>query len=92
MMLADLGADVVRIDRPGTSGSAADSIVRDQVLRSRRAMMELDLKDPAETARLLELVTEVDVLLQDSAPGSRSGWGSGRRTAWPAIPAWSTVV
>ncbi len=39
--------------------------------------MELDLKDPAETARLLELVTEVDVLLQGFRPGVAERLGIG---------------
>lgn len=85
MMLADLGADVVRVDRPG----AADPSMRDQVLRSRRAMLQMDLKGPDAVERLLDLVADADVLLKVFGRESRSAWVSVPSRVWPGTRGWS---
>ncbi|MBN8807860.1 MAG: CoA transferase [Sphingomonas sp.] len=63
MMLADHGAEVIRIDRPGVK---LDS--RDPLLRGRTAM-NLDLKSPDDIARLREVVKTVDGLIEGFRPG-----------------------
>ncbi|GAA3633460.1 CaiB/BaiF CoA-transferase family protein [Kineosporia mesophila] len=70
MILADLGADVVRVDRPGGLDAG------DQVLRGRRAA-ELDLRSPAGRDTLLELADRADVLLEGFRPGVTERLGIG---------------
>ncbi|MBU2669155.1 CoA transferase [Actinoplanes bogorensis] len=71
MMLADLGADVVRVDRPGGSGMPPGPLDR-----SRRTVT-LDLKTPAGLDDLLSLITHADVLVEGYRPGvaERLGFG-----------------
>src|SRR5687768_4259409 len=52
MLLADLGADVVRVDRPGGQVLAAVPPEQDLLGRGKRSIA-LDLKDPADVARCL---------------------------------------
>ncbi len=68
MVLADLGADVVRIDRPGASSYPAPPGTRDQLLRGRRSVA-LNMKDEDDRATLLQLVGSSDVLLEGYRPG-----------------------
>ena len=67
MVLADLGADVLRIDRPDRSGRQQLPPV-DPLARSRRSI-RLDLKNPAAVDVLLRLVAEADVLVEAFRPG-----------------------
>ncbi|MGY1810054.1 CaiB/BaiF CoA transferase family protein [Blastococcus sp. SYSU D00669] len=65
MVLADLGADVVRIDRPGRA-STPDAEV---LLRGRRHTLAADLKDPATVEAVLALLDRADVLVEGFRPG-----------------------
>nr|WP_280295721.1 CaiB/BaiF CoA-transferase family protein [Nocardia abscessus] len=73
MMLGDLGADVVRVERPGYNFAQDKS---DFVLRNRRIVI-LDLKQDRGVADLLGLVAEADVLIEGFRPGvaERLGFG-----------------
>lgn len=71
MMLADHGAEVIRVDRPG-----APSTPRDPLLRSRKSIM-LDLKSPADCTRLRQLVCEVDGIIEGFRPGVMERLGIG---------------
>ena len=75
MVLADLGADVLRIDRPDRSGRQQLPPV-DPLCRSRRSI-RLDLKNPAGVDILLRLAAESDVLVEAFRPGvaERLGFG-----------------
>ena len=75
MVLADLGADVVRVDRPDRSGRQALPPV-DPLCRSRRSI-RLNLKDPAGVDVLLRLADGADVLVEAFRPGvaERLGFG-----------------
>jgi alpha-methylacyl-CoA racemase len=72
MVLADLGADVVRVDRPGAGGDAT----ADPTLRGRRRLAA-DLKDPAGKAAVLGLVERADVLIEGYRPGVTERLGIG---------------
>jgi alpha-methylacyl-CoA racemase len=72
MMLADLGAEVVRIERPG--GSSADP--RDAVLRS-RTVTTADLKNPQDVGMVRDLAAHADVLLEGNRPGVAERLGLG---------------
>jgi alpha-methylacyl-CoA racemase len=76
MILGDLGADVVRIDRPsgGLQLSAPDA--PDPTLRGRRRVLA-DLKDPAGREMVLRLVERADVLLEGYRPGVTERLGVG---------------
>ncbi|MEV0122745.1 CaiB/BaiF CoA-transferase family protein [Streptomyces sp. NPDC050703] len=77
MLLADLGADVVRVDRPGGSGLAIDPAF-DVTNRNKRSVI-LDLKTADGAARALDLVERADVLVEGYRPGvaERLGVGPG---------------
>jgi alpha-methylacyl-CoA racemase len=75
MLLADLGADVVRVERPagGLQFMPSD---RDQLLRGRRSI-RLDLKDSTDRQTLLALVQRADVLIEGLRPGVAERLGVG---------------
>jgi alpha-methylacyl-CoA racemase len=72
MVLADLGADVVRVDRPGTAVDPADLLGRG------RAVVVADLKDPAARDRVLRLIDRADVLIEGFRPGVTERLGLGQ--------------
>ncbi|MET0864910.1 MAG: CaiB/BaiF CoA-transferase family protein [Nakamurella sp.] len=77
MMLSDLGADVVRVRRPGAG--ELDVIPRDQrdpVLRGRR-IVEADLTDPAAHHAVTQLINRADVLVEGFRPGVMEKLGFG---------------
>jgi len=75
--LADFGADVIKVERPGAGDGARhlgecdgdDSFYWRQVGRNKRTV-ELDLKAPAGREVLLELVRRADVLVENFRPGT----------------------
>jgi alpha-methylacyl-CoA racemase len=71
MLFADLGADVVRIERPG--GNGWPNPVQD---RGRR-ILELDIHSEAGQARCLELAAKADVLIEGYRPGVMERLGLG---------------
>jgi alpha-methylacyl-CoA racemase len=78
MMLADLGAEVVRIDRPGAA--ALDVAGIDDLLLRGRSRVSVDLKDPDATAALLDLIAVADVLVEGLRPGVAERLGIGPET------------
>lgn len=75
MLLGDLGADVVRVDRPfGPDPFAGD--VPDQLMRSRRSL-GLDLKNADDLATALALVSRADILIEGFRPGVAERLGLG---------------
>ena len=75
MVLADLGADVVRIDRvQDVDGPPHPS---DEVLRRNRRSVAVDLKHPAGAATVLRLVEGADVLIEGFRPGVTERLGLG---------------
>ncbi len=93
MLLADLGADVIRVQRPGTlpqEGRNADALLRG------RRVVEANLKNPADRETILNLVAKADAIIEGFRPGvmERLGFGPddlaavnpalvyGRMTGW----------
>ena len=70
-LLADLGADVLRIIRPGELAVGFDGFGR-----GRPALM-LDLKDDADRSRLVEIIDAADVLIEGFRPGAAERLGIG---------------
>ena len=77
MLLADLGADVVRVDRPGGPVLAVNPEY-DITNRNKRSVL-VDLKAPDGPARVLDLVERADILIEGNRPGvtERLGVGPG---------------
>src|SRR5277367_5759133 len=73
MMLADMGADVVRIDRLGAN---ADVVEQSPLQRNRRSIA-LDLKKPSGRDLVLALVERADVLVEAFRPGVAERLGIG---------------
>jgi alpha-methylacyl-CoA racemase len=73
MMLADMGAEVIRVDRRG--GDATTPGVS-PLLRSRRSIV-LDLKQPRGRDVLLAMVSSADVLIEAFRPGVAERLGIG---------------
>jgi alpha-methylacyl-CoA racemase len=90
MLLSDLGAKVLRIERQGASVDVLDPLHRNRV------RLSLDLKDPQQVALLLDIVEHADALFEGYRPGvaERLGFGPddclrrnqrlvyGRMTGW----------
>ncbi|MET8430691.1 CaiB/BaiF CoA-transferase family protein [Nocardia sp. NPDC004860] len=75
MLLADLGADVVRVERPG-GVSQLLPVDKDAGLRSRRSV-SANLKNPADLAKILRLVDKADILIESYRPGVAERLGIG---------------
>ena len=76
MVLADLGADVIRVDRPGGPGLQVTAPAYD-VLNRGRPNVCLDLKRAEAREVVLELVERADVLLEGFRPGVMERLGLG---------------
>ncbi|MER7918831.1 MULTISPECIES: CaiB/BaiF CoA-transferase family protein [unclassified Streptomyces] len=75
MLLADLGADVVRVDRPGGPGLGVDP-AHDITNRNKRSIV-VDLKSPDGAARVLDLAERADILVEGYRPGVAERLGVG---------------
>ncbi|MGZ4541473.1 MAG: CaiB/BaiF CoA transferase family protein, partial [Blastococcus sp.] len=75
MLLAELGADVLRIDRPGGGSLALQP--EDDVLNRSRPCAAVDLKSPGGREVLLRLVEGADVLIEGLRPGVTERLGVG---------------
>ncbi|WP_220187117.1 CaiB/BaiF CoA transferase family protein [Pseudonocardia pini] len=88
MILADLGAEVIKVERPGGgddarsmpphrgTGPEAESSVFHAVNRNKRSIV-LDLKDPAGREAFLRLAETADVVVQSYRPGAADKLGLG---------------
>jgi alpha-methylacyl-CoA racemase len=75
-VLADLGADVVRVERPGGGATSAGPRETDLLTRGRPSVA-LDLKHADALRALLELVDGADVVLEGMRPGVTERLGVG---------------
>ncbi|WP_344170812.1 CaiB/BaiF CoA-transferase family protein [Kribbella lupini] len=80
MLLAELGADVLRVERPG-GGLAMGPPEYELVNRGRRSVA-LDLKKPEAVAAVLELIKQADVLVEGFRPGVAERLGLGPEDCW----------
>lgn len=77
MLLADLGAEVIRVARvPGAGAGAWDDVGGDVLHRS-RAVTYLNLKDADDRDRLLALIEQADALIEGYRPGVMERLGIG---------------
>ncbi len=81
MLLSDMGAEVVRIDRKGGRGANKFDITS----RGRRSLA-LDLKNPQAVQTALKLIAQADALLEGFRPGVMEKLGLGPDAALKANP------
>jgi len=77
MMLADMGANVIRVDRLTQSGLGITRSSRQNVLNRGRRSIAVDLKAPEGVALVLRLVEKADALLEGFRPGVTERLGIG---------------
>lgn len=80
MILADLGAEVVRIERKPAPGAKPASDLFDpkiDILNRSRRVVTLDLKKPEGLAAARELVAKADILVEGYRPGVMERLGVG---------------
>ena len=99
LQLADMGADVVRIERPGADANPAS------MTRGKR-IVEVDLRTPQGVDQVLDLVADSAILIEGFRPGvaERLGLGPehcharnpalvyGRMTGWGQSGPWSSTA
>jgi alpha-methylacyl-CoA racemase len=105
MLLADFGAEVIRVDRPGAAPPLPIPAEEDLFNRGKK-MVALDLKQPAAIDALLTLVERADALIEGFRPGvaERLGFGPdqclernpalvyGRMTGWGQDGPWAHMA
>ena len=91
--LADLGARVIKVERPGVGDFARAYDTRVNGLSSHfvwtnrsKESLTLDLKHPQALAALLQLLSRADVLVQNLAPGAAARMGLSFEALHPTLP------
>ena len=84
MLLADLGAEVVRVDRPGTAAVIPPE--SDITSRGKHSIV-VDLKHERGPGVVLDLASRADVLLEGLRPGVTERLGIGPAECWARNPA-----
>lgn len=101
MMLADHGAEIIRVGRPGNTD--LEELGADHTMRG-RTMVTADLKNPADRDKVLRLIAHADVVLEGFRPGVTERLGLGpqhcqeanprlvyaRMTGWGQTGPWAT--
>jgi alpha-methylacyl-CoA racemase len=77
MLLADLGADVLRIARIGNPGGNIRVEPRYNISNRGKALVEIDLKQPAGVEAALALIDRSDALIEGFRPGVMERLGLG---------------
>lgn len=85
MLLGELGADVIRVDRLGPTGYFDDAQQYDLLNRGKRSIA-LDLKDPEDVAIVHRLIARSDVLVEGFRPGVAERLGLGPETCLERNP------
>ncbi len=85
LMLGDLGADVIRVDRPSGGLSLVPAGARDWMMRNRR-LLAADLKTDEGMAAFRALLAVADVLIEGFRPGVAERLGIGPADAQAANP------
>ncbi|HEX3946706.1 MAG TPA: CaiB/BaiF CoA-transferase family protein [Acidimicrobiales bacterium] len=85
MLLADAGADVIRLERAPAGGAGGEGPSWDLLSRSRPSV-GVDLKRPEAVAMVLDLVAGADVLVEGFRPGVVERLGLGPEECWGRNP------
>ena len=82
MLLADMGAEVIKVDRLTESGLGVPVPNEFKLLHRGRRSVALDLKNPAGVEAVLRLVEQADVLIEGFRPGVTERLGLGPEDCW----------
>ncbi|MFC9840452.1 CaiB/BaiF CoA transferase family protein [Rhodococcus sp. NPDC127530] len=85
MLLADMGADVVRIDRPGAPTLFPGEPTHNLLNRGKRSVA-LDLKTREGRQAALDLAGQADAVVEGFRPGVAERLGLGPEDLWPDSP------
>lgn len=92
-MLADFGAEVIKVERPGTGDElrnwrlyAGDTSMLYRTINRNKKSIVLDLKTSEGRRLVLDLVQHCDVLLENFRPGTLEKWGLGPEVLNEANP------
>jgi len=77
MILSDMGADVIQIERPGSGDPSRYLVGFFEAINRGKRSVALDIRQSADHARVLELVAEADVFLEGFRPGKLAKQGMG---------------
>ena len=86
MMLADMGADVVKVDRLTDAGLGIAMPAKYQVLHRGRPSIAVDLKSPDGLAVVKRLIDRADVLIEGFRPGVTERMGLGPEDCFATNP------
>lgn len=86
MLLADQGAEVVRVERPAGHDTGVHAEPRHLLHNRGKRHVELDLKEAAAVAALNDLIGEADVLIEGFRPGVAERMGFGPDTCLQRNP------
>lgn len=84
MLLADLGADILRLERGNPDADGAPTA---DILNRSRHSVAVDLKNPAGKQLVLDLLKDADVLIEGFRPGVTERLGLGPDDVWAVNPA-----
>jgi alpha-methylacyl-CoA racemase len=82
MLLADMGAEVIAVERPG---GVSINLPHD-ICRRGKTRIELDVKTRQGRAAVLDYITNADVLIEGNRPGVMERLGLGPEDCWKANP------
>lgn len=77
MLLADLGADIIRIDRPVVSGLGIERPVRFNLMNRSRRSVAIDLKHKEGIATVMTLLERAEASIEGFRPGTMERLGLG---------------
>ena len=86
MLLADLGADVLRLDRTADSDLGVKVEVKYDLMGRGKRSLAIDLKAPDSRELVLSLIEKVDVLIEGFRPGTMERLGLGPEVALESNP------
>lgn len=92
-LLADFGADVIKVERPGSGDEirrwrlyGGDTSLFHRTINRNKRSVVLDLKSEAGRTTVLDLVRNVDAVLENFRPGTLEAWGLGPEVLEAANP------
>lgn len=91
-LLADYGAEVLKIELPGGDGCRSFPPFKDgkplwwKVTNRNKKLVSLDLRKPEGVALFKQLLPRFDVLIENFRPGTLDRWGLDRDTLWALQP------
>jgi alpha-methylacyl-CoA racemase len=86
MLLSDMGAEVIRIDRTMPSGLGVSRPAKLDLLNRGRRSASVDMKNPKGVGLVLALAAKADVLIEPFRPGVAERLGVGPEACWAKNP------